>query len=211
MVTIAAAREKKRCIDFAANPPSTPNQLGITVVDQYKVADLMPYIDWNPFFQTWELRGKYPNRGYPKIFNDETVGGEAHKLFDDAQAMLKKIIEEDLLSLRAVVGIFPANSVGDDVQCYTDESRTEVSNTFCMLRQQIEKEDRKESYFCQSDFIAPKDTGISDYLGMFAAACFGCDAQVKIYEADNDDYSKIMMQVISCLMHASYATAWVCY
>jgi len=207
LVSLQKARDKKYRVDFQATKPMVPKQLGVTVVDYYTVADVVQYIDWNPFFQTWELRGKYPNRGYPKIFNDETVGSEAKKLFDDAQMMLKKIIDENLLQLKGVVGIFPANAVGDDVQCYTDETRTKVSNTFCMLRQQMEKEDRSEPYMCQSDFIAPKDSGIADYLGMFAAACFGCEEQVKIYESEHDDYSKILMQALADRLAEALAEA----
>jgi len=90
--------------------------------------EVVPYIDWSPFFQTWELRGKYPNRGYPRIFNDETVGAEAKKLFDDAQDMLKDIIQHKRLTLKGTVGIFPANRVGEDVEVYADENRSEVSH-----------------------------------------------------------------------------------
>jgi len=197
LVTLKRAREAKYQIDFVANPPMTPLTLGITPILDLTVADVVDYIDWNPFFQTWELRGKYPNRGYPKIFNDADVGGEAQKLFDDAQAMLKKVMAENTLTLRAAVAIYPANSVGDDVECYADESRAEATHTFCMLRQQQEKENKNDLYMCQSDFVAPKDSGVADYLGMFAAACFGCDEQVRMYEEQNDDYSKIMMQAIA--------------
>merc|ERR1712216_581638 len=163
-----------------------PTHLGARVVEEDPAA-VVPFIDWNPFFQTWELRGRYPNRGYPKIFNDARVGEEAKKLYDDAKAMIKTILDDKLLTVKGIVGIFPANSVGDDVEIYEDDERSTVSAKFCMLRQQMEKENKDETYMCQSDFIAPKDTGLKDYMGMFAVACFGCDEQCAKYEADNDD------------------------
>jgi len=108
-LTFEQAKEQKFVIDFDSKPPApAPNKMGITVIDSVKVADVVPYIDWNPFFQTWELRGRYPNRGYPKIFNDETVGSEAKKLFDDAQTMMHKIIADGSMTLKGVVGLFPS-------------------------------------------------------------------------------------------------------
>merc|ERR1712216_849206 len=195
-------------IDFDENPVAPiPAKLGLTVIDSVSLEDIVPFIDWNPFFQTWELRGRYPNRGYPKIFNDARVGEEAKKLFDDAQAMIKKILDENLLSVKGIVGMFPANSVGDDVEIYEDDERSTVSAKFCMLRQQMEKENKDDPYMCQSDFIAPKGTGLKDYMGMFAVACFGCDEQCAKYEADNDDYSKIMMQALADRFAEAFAEA----
>lgn len=151
----------------------------------------------NPFFQTWELRGRYPNRGYPKIFNDEAVGSEAKKLFDDAQTMMKQIIADKSMNLKGVVGIFPANSTGEDVQIYENEADRDakkVKATFCMLRQQAEKES-EDPYYSLADFVAPD--GYKDHLGMFAVSCFGCDDLVKKYESENDDFSKIMAQALA--------------
>jgi 5-methyltetrahydrofolate--homocysteine methyltransferase len=151
----------------------------------------------NPFFQTWELRGRYPNRGYPKIFNDEAVGSEAKKLFDDAQSMLKQIIADKSMYLKGVVGLFPANSTGEDVQIFENETDREAKSakaTFCMLRQQAEKES-EDPYYSLADFIAPD--GHKDHLGMFAVSCFGCDELVKRYESENDDFSKIMSQALA--------------
>ena len=147
-------------------------------------------------FQTWELRGRYPNRGYPKIFNDKAVGSEAKKLFDEALALMKIIIADKSMSLKCVVGLFPVNQSddGEDVHIYLDEEGRSADTpipTFFMLRQQAEK----ESEGSQADFVAPK--GYKDHLGMFAVSCFGCDALVKKFEADNDDYSKIMAQALS--------------
>lgn len=145
------------------------------------------------------MRGRYPNRGYPKIFNDKTVGGEAKKLFDDAQVMLKQIIEDGSMHLKGVVGLFPANCSedGEDVDVFETEADREAGNAsakFCMLRQQAEKES-DDPFLSQADFIAPK--GYNDYIGFFAVSCFGCDALVKKYEAENDDYSKIMAQALA--------------
>jgi len=194
------AKNEKKVIDFDAVPPApVPNKLGITVIDSVKLADVISYIDWNPFFQTWELRGRYPNRGYPKIFDDKTVGSEAKKLFDDAQRMLKEIVADGSMWLKGVVGLFPANKSedGEDVDVFTSEGDREAGNVaakFCMLRQQAEKES-DDPYLSQADFIAPK--GYTDHIGFFAVSCFGCDALVKKYESENDDYSKIMSQALA--------------
>jgi len=194
------AKKQKFKIDYDAHPPApTPNQLGVTVIDTVSLEDVVPYIDWNPFFQTWELRGRYPNRGYPKIFDDEAVGGEAKKLFNDAQALLKEIIANKSMYLKGVVGMFAANTSddGEDVDIFQDESARSAGtpfHKFCMLRQQAEKEN-DDPYFSQADFIAPK--GYKDHLGMFAVSCFGCDALVEKYEAENDDYNKIMSQALA--------------
>jgi len=198
MVNIKFAREHKQVIDFVAVPPVVkPNVMGVQVIEDYPLEEVVKMIDWNPFFQTWELRGRYPNRGYPKIFEDKNVGEEARKLFNDAQELLKEIVDKKLLSVRGIYGMFPANSDGDDVLIYTDDDKRDTVQTkFCMLRQQMEKENDDEDYMCQADFIAPKDQGHKDYLGMFAVACFGCDVQCARYEAENDDYNKIMVQAL---------------
>lgn len=199
---------KRKVIDFATVPPAPrPNRLGVHVVTK-SLSDVMPFIDWNPFFQTWELRGRYPNRGYPKIFNDEKVGAEAKKLFDDAQVMLQSIISIGSLELRGVVGLYPANTVGtEDVEVYSDDIRSTVAAKFCMLRQQAETDVDGACYLSQADFVAPKSTGIEDYLGMFAVACFGCDAEVARHEANHDDYSKIMVQALADRLVEAFAEA----
>ena len=199
-MTFDQAKAAKLNIDFDATPPApAPASLGITVVEDIKVADIVPYIDWNPFFQTWELRGRYPNRGYPKIFKDETVGAEAKKLFDDAQKMMQEVISNQSMTLKGVVGLFPANrsADGEDVEVFeTEEARAAGTPTarFCMLRQQAEKES-DDPFLSQADFIAPP--GYKDHMGMFAVACFGSEDLVKKYEAENDDYSKIMAQALA--------------
>ena len=145
------------------------------------------------------MRGRYPNRGYPKIFNDEAVGSEAKKLFDDAQALMKEIIANKSMNLKGVVGLFAANRTdeGEDVMVFdSEEDRANCNprHTFCMLRQQAEKES-DDPYLSQADFIAP--AGYKDHLGMFAVSCFGCDALVEKYEAEQDDYNKIMSQALA--------------
>jgi len=197
---------KRQQIDFVASPPVRPAKLGVHVITK-SLEEVVPYIDWNPFFQTWELRGRYPNRGYPKIFNDEKVGLEAKKLFNDAQAMLQNIIATKSLQLTGMVGLYPANSINnEDVEVYSDESRTEVLAKFCMLRQQAEK-DADAPYLSQVDFIAPKESGIPDYIGMFAVACLGCENEVAKYEAAQDDYSKIMVQALADRFVEAFAEA----
>merc|ERR1740138_1397103 len=182
-----------------------PSHLGARVVEE-DLSEVVPFIDWNPFFQTWELRGRYPNRGYPKIFNDETVGAEAKKLFDDAQAMLKKIVETKELSLKGCYGLYAANRSegGEDVDVWENESErgNKPAATFCMLRQQAEV-DGQQHYLSQADFITPK--GSRDHLGMFAVACFGAEAAAKRHEDANDDYSKIMVQALADRLVEAFA------
>jgi 5-methyltetrahydrofolate--homocysteine methyltransferase len=140
-LSLEAARAKRLKVNFALEPPApAPRVQGIQVLDNYDLELLIPYIDWNPFFQTWQLRGKYPNRGYPKIFQDETVGAEAKKLFDEAQAALQNIVKSKSIRARGVFAILPANAVGDDIELYKDAaSRDTPVTTFYGLRQQAEK------------------------------------------------------------------------
>ena len=205
-LTLPKAIAKKKVIDFVAQPPAPkPNALGATVVTK-SIEEVIPYIDWNPFFQTWELRGRYPNRGFPKIFNDEKVGSEAKKLYDDALKMMDHIVKTKCLQLRGVVGLYPANTVGtEDVEVYTDETRTSVLSKFCMLRQQAESDVADKEYLSQADFVAPKESGVADYLGMFAVACFGCEEEGAKFEALQDDYSKIMVQALADRLVEAFA------
>jgi 5-methyltetrahydrofolate--homocysteine methyltransferase len=197
-LSLAAARASAPKVDWAAPAaaPFRPLKLGVTVFEDFPLGELLPYIDWNPFFQVWQLRGRYPNRGYPKIFNDEAVGPEARKLFGEAQAMLKDFVDNKRLTLKGVVGLFPANAVGDDVEVYTDESRAEVAARFHGLRQQAEKEDG-EAHYCLSDFVAPRETGTVDYVGAFANSAFGLAPIVAAFKADGDDYSYIMAEALA--------------
>jgi len=199
------ARELKMKIDWKDNEyqPVQPTFLGTKVFKDYDLARLVPYIDWKPFFDTWQLRGKYPNSRYPKIFQDETVGPEAEKLFKDAQIMLDNIVKHKLLMARGIVGFYPANSVGDDIEVYNDNG--EKVETFFGLRQQAEKE-LNNCFTCVSDFVAPRETGIRDYIGAFAVtAGFGCDEVCKQYEEQMDDYSIIMFKAIADRLAEAFA------
>ncbi|KAI7903626.1 methionine synthase [Cokeromyces recurvatus] len=208
LLSIQAAREKKMVIDWIKNPPPTkPTFLGTKVYNDYSLEKLASLIDWNPFFQVFQLRGRYPNRGFPKIFDDEHVGSEAKRLYEDAQEMLKKIMTEKLFKANGIVGFYPAHSVGDDIEIYTDDSREEVAAVFYGLRQQVEKE-TEEPYYCLSDFITPKGSNINDYIGMFAvSAGFGCDELVKKFEADQDDYNSIMVKALADRFAEAFAEA----
>lgn len=194
-------------IDFTLTPPvCAPTQLGVQHIKGFPLADVVDYIDWSPFFQTWELRGRYPNRGYPKIFNDDKVGEEAKKLYSDATKMLKEIMEGSLLELRASHGVWCANADDnhEDIMIFSDESRNDKIAEFRCLRQQLEKEN-DDPYMSLADFVAPKSSGLKDYVGMFAVGVFGCDKLVAKYESDNDDYSKIMAQALADRLAEAFA------
>jgi 5-methyltetrahydrofolate--homocysteine methyltransferase len=198
--TLQDARSRAMALDWAARPPVPLASGGLApgstkVFDSVSVTDLLEYIDWGPFFQTWELRGRYPNRGYPKIFNDATVGAQARQLFEEAQTMLKEVVAKGTLTVTGIAGIYAANSSGDDVLLYKGEGGEEAAR-LCFLRQQGEKELPEERHMCLSDFIAPPQCG-RDYLGAFAVAVMGCEEAAAAYEAANDDYSKIMIQSLA--------------
>ena len=160
----------------------------------------MPFIDWTPFFQTWELTGRYP-----KILEDNVVGEAARALWKDAQAMLARLVEENWLRASGVVGLFPASSVGDDIELYADESRREALMTFHNLRQQTEKPEGQFNR-CLADFVAPKESGVRDYLGAFAVtAGHGIDERVAAYEARHDDYSAIMLKALADRLAEAFA------
>jgi len=164
------------------------------------LAELVPYIDWSPFFHTWELRGRYP-----AILNHEKHGEEARKLFADAQALLEKIVSQKLLEPRAVYGLFPANRVGDDVELYTDAKREAVRTKLHFLRQQIIKDDGSPNW-CLADFIAPREGHAVDYIGGFAVTTgHGLDELVKAYKADHDDYNAIMAEALADRLAEAFA------
>jgi len=196
--TLKDAQAKRFQIDFAAKPPApAPKHMGITVLNEYKIVDVVPFIDWEPFFQTWDLKGRYPNKGYPKIFQDERVGVEAKKTFDDAQTLLAEIIEGGALSLKGVIGLFHANQSedGEDIEVFEDSERTRVAARFCQLRQQVVWGDGSENQFSQADFIAPR--GTDDHFGMFAVSCFGAEDLAETFRANGDDYTRIMVQALA--------------
>ena len=185
-----AARQNK--FKFVAHQPMKPKFLGIKVIDNISLETLVGYIDWTPFFQTWELSGRYPG-----ILKDALVGKEATSLFADAQDMLKKILSEKWLEIKAVIGFFPVNSLDDDIIVYTDDSRREQLEILHHLRQQNVKAPGRPNY-CLSDFIAPVGSGIADYLGGFAVTTgIGIDSKLAEFEQDNDDYSSIMLKALA--------------
>ena len=199
-VSIDNARDSRFKINLNSMMPPKPTFTGTKIFEAFPLDELVPYIDWTPFFHTWELRGSFP-----KIFDDKFVGVEAKKLYDDAQALLKKIVDEKLLQANAVIGFWPANSIGDDIELYTDESRTQVLETIYTLRQQVEKV-KGEPYYALSDFIAPKDSGIADYWGGFAVTTgIGCDELVAEFEKDHDDYNSIMAKALADRLAEAFA------
>jgi 5-methyltetrahydrofolate--homocysteine methyltransferase len=199
-ISIEKARKNKLKLDFNAQTIVKPTFTGIKVFEDYDLAELAKYIDWTPFFSTWELAGKYP-----AILEDEVVGKEATKLFADAKAMLKLIIDEKRLTAKAVIGLWPANAVEDDIELYTDESRTTILNTVHSLRQQNKKAPGQPNY-ALSDLVAPKERGIGDYMGGFAVtAGIGIEKWIAKYEAEHDDYNSIMMKALADRLAEAFA------
>ena len=200
LISLDKARENRLKINWMEQKIHKPNQLGITTFRNYSLEELRKYIDWTPFFMAWELKGKYP-----AIFEDEKVGIEAKKLFDDANKLLDKVISEKLLSANAVFGIFPANSVGDDIEVYSDESRKGVLAVLHTLRQQMQKSEGQPN-LALADFIAPKETGINDYIGAFAVtAGIGIEKLIEQFEKNHDDYSSIMIKAIADRLAEAFA------
>jgi len=202
---LAKIRANKTPIDWSAYRPTRPRALGRRVFKNFDLAELVPFLDWGPFFQTWDLAGPYP-----AILTDEVVGVEATRVFEDAQAMLKKIIEGRWLVASGVMGLFPANSVNDDdIEFYTDESRTQVAMTWYGLRQQTEKytvDGVTRPSRCLADFVAPKSSGIADYAGMFAVtAGLGAEKKEKAFMDDLDDYSSIMFKSLADRLAEAFA------
>ena len=215
--SLAKIRANKTPVDWAAFKPTVPRALGRRVFKNFDLAELARYIDWGPFFQTWDLAGPYP-----AILTDEVVGVEATRVFADAQAMLKKIIEGRWLTASGVMGLYPANSVNDDdIEFYTDETRTEVAMTWYGMRQQTEKhviDGVTRPSRCLADFVAPKSSGIADYAGMFAVtAGLGIEKKEKAFIDALDDYSAIMFKSLAdrlaeafaeCLHHRVRTDLW---
>ncbi|WP_454286499.1 methionine synthase [Rhizobium arsenicireducens] len=189
---LARARENAVKLDWSSYKPVKPSFLGTKVFEDYDLAELARYIDWTPFFQTWELKGRYP-----AILEDEKQGEAARHLFADAQAMLAKIIEEKWFRPRAVIGFWPANTVGDDIRLFTDESRSQELATFFTLRQQLSKRDGRPNV-ALSDFVAPATSGVADYVGGFVVtAGFEEIAIAERFERANDDYSSILVKALA--------------
>jgi len=201
---LAKARTNRTAIDWAAYRPTAPRALGRRVFKNFDLAELVPYLDWGPFFQTWDLAG-----AYPAILQDEVVGQEAQRVFADGQAMLKKIIEGRWLQASGVLALLPANSVDDDIEFYTDETRSQVALTWYGLRQQTEKhavEGVMRPSRCLADFVAPKDSGIADYAGLFAVtAGLGVEKKEQEFLAAHDDYSAILFKSLADRLAEAFA------
>lgn len=226
MWPLAKARANKTPVDWASYTPPKPKFIGRRVFKNFDLAELADYIDWGPFFQTWDLAGPFP-----AILKDEVVGEEAVRVFGDAKRMLKRLIEGRWLTASGVIGLYPANSVGDDIEIYTDDSRSEVAMTWYGLRQQAEKtalDGAMRPSRCLADFVAPKelapeliadrarlmgatgqkDLRIEDYIGLFAVtAGLGAEKKEKYFNDDNDDYSSIMLKALADRLAEAFAEA----
>ncbi|OVE59198.1 methionine synthase [Chryseobacterium mucoviscidosis] len=198
-VSIEEARQNKFKIDWENEEIFTPNQLGITVVENQDLKELLPFIDWSPFFRSWDLHGKYP-----QILEDEVVGAQAKELFKDAQVILKRILDEKLLTAKAIFGIFKANSnETDDILIFDENS--DQKTKFITLRQQAQRSKGKD-YLALSDFIAPESSGKTDYMGAFCVTTgFGTDELAQEYEKANDDYNAIMVKALADRFAEAYA------
>jgi 5-methyltetrahydrofolate--homocysteine methyltransferase len=192
LLTLKEAQENKLVLNFDNQTINSPNFLGIKTLNNIDLRDISAFIDWTPFFQTWELHGRYP-----AILTDEVVGKEATKLFDDAQEMLSQIIRERWLEARAVFGLFPANSVGDDIEIYEDLNRHNILCIQRSLRQQTKKTSGQPN-LALADYIAPKESGINDYIGGFVVTTgIGIDEHIQRFEQNHDDYSSIMLKALA--------------
>ena len=177
-----------------------PTFLGTRALRDFPLRRLIEYIDWSPFFRAWELKGKYP-----AIFEDPRVGGEARRLFDDAQRMLEQIIQERWLTARGVYGFWPANSDGDDILVFDKATPDTERTRFCMLRQQWARHDQK-IFRSLADYVAPLDSGRRDFIGAFAvSAGFGCDEQCARFESAHDDYSAILLKALADRLAEAFA------
>jgi 5-methyltetrahydrofolate--homocysteine methyltransferase len=200
LVPYADAVVRRFQTDWAVVRIDTPSFLGRRVLDEFPIEKLVEYIDWSPFFSTWELKGKFP-----RIFDDPKFGEEAKRLYDDARRMLDRIMRDKLLTARGVYGFWPAASIGDDVCLFTDESRATELTRFHTLRQQWERKGQS-AFYALADFIAPLDSGRRDYLGAFAVtAGIGCDELSKSFLADHDDYSSITAKALADRLAEAFA------
>jgi len=203
-ITIKAARDNSFKIDWNAFKPVKPTYFGPRAFANYDLAELVPFIDWTPFFQTWELTGRFP-----QILTDNKVGAEAKKLFDDAQALLNRMVAEKWVTANAVVGFWPANSVGDDIELYTGEPRNYKLATLHTLRQQIARDPaRDRAHTALADFVAPKETGIADYVGGFAVTTgLGEDEAIERHIKKTDDYTRIIAKALCDRLAEAFAEA----
>jgi 5-methyltetrahydrofolate--homocysteine methyltransferase len=199
-VPLAEARANRLVVDWKRHESPRPQQPGVHVLDNYPLSDLVPYIDWTPFFQTWELSGRYPD-----ILQDPVVGEVASSLYADAREMLDAIVRERWLEARAVFGFFPAAACGDDVVLYADESRTAVLETLLFLRQQRAKAEGRANR-CLADYVAPADSAARDWAGLFAVtAGLGIERKVAEFEAAHDDYRAILLKALADRLAEAFA------
>ncbi len=200
-LTLAAARANHLATDWTSYLPPHPAKTGLTVFRDFPLAELVDYIDWSPFFQTWELSGRFP-----EILEDAVVGESARGLYADAREMLDKIISEKWLTARAVLGIFPANATtDDDIEIYSDDSRTNTVETFHFIRQQMQRRTGVPN-LCLADFVAPVESGVADYLGTFAVTTgIGIERHLAAFEADHDDYRSILLKSLADRLAEAFA------
>jgi len=198
LVSLEAARANAAPIDWSGDAPPKPAFLGARALKNFALEELVPFIDWSPFFQTWDLAGKYP-----QILEDDVVGAAAREVFGHAQKMLDQIVKGRWLTANAVYGFWPANRKGDSIEVYADEARDKVLATFHHLRQQNEKPPGNPN-LCLADFIGP--AGVPDYLGVFAlTAGLGCEERVKAFEARGDDYNAILLKALADRLAEAFA------
>ena len=197
LLPLNEARQRRLGFDWDSTVTESPTFIGAKVFDDYSLDELVDYISWTPFFGAWELRG-----AFPAILKSPTYGEEAKRLFSDAQHLLRKMIDEKALTAKATIGFFPANSVGDDVEIYTDDSRNQVKATLHFLRQQWDKSRQRANLpqqdFCLADFIGPKESGVADYIGAFVVTVgIGGDEYAAALESENDDYNAILSRALA--------------
>ncbi|WP_435301942.1 methionine synthase [Aeromonas salmonicida] len=198
-VSLAHARANRQQLDWVNYQPPAPREPGVQTFENVPVSVLRPYIDWTPFFLSWELAGKYP-----RILEDEIIGEEATKLFADANAMLDKLEQDESVRCAGIIGLFPANTIGDSIEVYTDESRSEVRKVLHHLRQQSEKQGFPN--YCLADYVAPKESGKPDWIGAFAVTGgIGEEAIATAYKADHDDYNAILIQAVCDRLAEAFA------
>jgi len=203
-ISLEAARKNREMIDWTAYVPEKPKFIGRRIFKNFALSDIAKYIDWTPFFQTWDLAGKFP-----AILDDEVVGIEARKVYADAQEMLDKLVKGQWLQADAVVAFYPANTVGDDIVLYSDEARQHPLFVWHNLRQQSERpvvDGTRRPNRCLADYVAPKDSGIADYLGCFAVTTgHGVEKKVTEFQAKHDDYSAIMLKALADRLAEAFA------
>ncbi|MDB2491456.1 B12-binding domain-containing protein, partial [Flavobacteriaceae bacterium] len=199
-LTYQQAKQNFLQLDWDQFKPTTPKTLGGITLTDFPLEELISFIDWSPFFRSWDLHGKYP-----EILSDSVVGEQAQSLFADAKEMLAQLVKEKWLTAKARFGIFPANAIGDDIEVYTDKDREKVQATWLTLRQQLKKT-KDQPNIALADFIAPKTTGLQDYMGAFCVCTgFGTAEKARAFEEENDDYNSIMIKALADRLAEAFA------